>query len=185
MSFFKQSLDKQLFNFISEHYKTRLFPNAIYDRIRATKYGNTPASYDGAGECGHISNMLQEYLDVHGIKTNRYLKNRWCDYSEKQLGCYDHMFLCTSDEKIIIDATWKQLFFDKSGKTDKWFSKYTEYLYILPPVFVGTPDLLRNTLHSLHKIRDSDPLHKDDLWLPDWYEKVENIDGAKRKGCQR
>ncbi|MDP3560640.1 MAG: hypothetical protein Q8R83_00470 [Legionellaceae bacterium] len=180
MQFFKPALEKQLFHFICEQYVNKPFRPAIYDYIRAKKYGNTIASYDGAGECGQITGSLQQYLlKVHGIKTNRYLKDRWHEYSEKELSCYDHMFLRTSDEKIIIDPTWKQLFFAKSGKTDKWFSDYTEYLYSLPPVFIGTSDILESTLDSLHKVRNTDPLHKDDLWLPDWYERTERLNDSK------
>ncbi|OGT38289.1 MAG: hypothetical protein A3F12_05260 [Gammaproteobacteria bacterium RIFCSPHIGHO2_12_FULL_38_14] len=52
---------------------------------------------------------------------------------------------------------------------EKWFSNYAEYLYRLPPVFIGTDEELDQTLSDLYNRRQLDVLHKNDIWFNDWH----------------
>jgi hypothetical protein len=173
----KLKLSQALYNEIHQHCKSKHINAIVYDKIRSDRYGKKEQSYDGQGECGKVSRFVQDYLFTQGIKTRLHYSTKGAWVMQKwNLSCYDHMFLRTADDlDMIIDPTWKQLYFQKSGKTEKWFSKYAEFLYTCHPVFVGTDRELDEMISKLYEMRQGDFLHKDDVWITDWHKSATSI----------
>jgi hypothetical protein len=173
-------LSTQFFNVIKSHYKYNKYVwPSMYDSFRYKKYGLI-GSYDGHGQCGCVSKLLKDHIvsqklfeDVSICKTVKSIE----EATRNSLSCYDHVFLKVSNKsknEFIVDGTYKQLFIQKRGPVDKCVSPYADYLYNLPPVFIGTYDDLFELMHDLQRIKSADPLHADDIFITDWYSGTNN-----------
>ena len=164
-----KKLSHDLYKLIDKHYVNNSF---IYESHFYEKLGRHPNAYKGKGECGLISRLIKNHLEVTKLfgdaKINLYQseKPQWL-VDELRLSVHNHMFI-KSDE-LIIDPTYKQLYFFACGKMEKWDSPYCKYLYSLDPVFIGTPAELENMVIKLKSIRDTDPYHATDVWITDWH----------------
>jgi len=162
-------LSYQLYRKIDKHY----LANNIYDPYLLQKFGRVPKAYVGLGEC-HRTSLLIKYC-LPFPKVGLYLSTKDQLFIEHtRLPVYNHVFLKTDD--LIIDPTYKQLFFWPIGDINKWDSPYAEYLQNLDPVFIGTNDQLETLINQLKERRDMDSYHKNDIWIVDWYETAKFIE---------
>lgn len=149
----------------------------LYEHSRVKIYGRRALSYFANGESEYTSQILQQYLQQQAIYTNiTYVIRPDRPRSQVELArqsVYNHVYLTAHDgeKKIIIDPSYKQFLFWGVGKTSKWTSPYTEYLFNLPPVFIGTIAELQDLQRDLRKRRQNDPEHRDEeqYYLDDWY----------------
>lgn len=154
-------------------YNNHIWSN-IHDANRYDKYG--PAkSFDGIGFCGLISYSLKDYLIKNNVFDMIHLGITQKDPSEiTKLGLpyADHIFLKVTNQDLIIDGTYKQLFINKRGQIDKLYSPYANMLYELPPVFIGTKTDLFNLMETIKNCKNTDPLHNRDPHIIDWHSEI-------------
>jgi len=127
-------------------------------------------TYCGRLKCGIttfvLGHLLKESMTIGMYKS----KFGYGKYVE------DHVFLKCGD--LIIDPTYRQFFTDNrsvsSTSTNSGRSEYNDYLYSLPPFFVGTRDQLQELSHQLEAMHshefDYNPFSKDrlDHWREDY-----------------
>lgn len=169
-SFYPSSMT--FYKVIVKENKIKPFANEIFDTFRQEKYSDPLLSYDGRSESFKTSLLVKKHIINNNIY--KHAKIKLCQINEK----YDHansLKYCRSNfhtflkiehpiiEPLIIDPTYKDLFFVKRGRVEKWFSTYAEYLYRLPPVFIGTENNLKHLVEELQNLAELDEYHKDDL----------------------
>ena len=178
----KIKLSSILYDTIVDHYMTNRKQDLsiLYEFTRRQTHGLSVQAYFGKGECGYTCNILKDYLVRNKIyKTvDIYIKRRTrYEIEFHKLSCNDHAFLQTVDEKnnyYIIDPTYKQLLFVGAGNVTKWTSSYTEYLFNLPPIFIGTKQEIVKLLQDLKmkRLQDEEHCKDNDNILDDWYDDV-------------
>nr|WIL03973.1 hypothetical protein Clen_43 [Cedratvirus lena] len=149
----------------------------FYDTVRAEKYGYRSSSYDGRGYCEYICQELAPYFHSSDCRVSifRHVLNHDFVITHDSFGQvysypqgYGHAYLRArfAGIDLYIDPTYKQLFINKRGPMNKFFSPYTEHLYSLPPVFAGTREDFVDMVKDLEERKKDDPYHKDDRSLP-------------------
>ena len=178
----KSKLSNILYDTIVDHYKTnrKHALSYLYEFTRRQTHGLSIQAYFGKGECGYTCNILKDYLVGNKIyeTVDIYIKRRTqYEIEMYKLSCNNHAFLQVVDEKnncLIIDPTYKQLLFVGAGNVTKWCSAYTEYLFNLPPIFIGTKEELIKLLQDLKmkRLQDEEHCKDNDNILDDWYDDV-------------
>lgn len=155
---------------------------SLFDQTRSQKFGFNQMSYDGHGNCGRLSELLKSDLDVRKTfkSVSVQLKSRSIDEMTRlRLPVHNHAFLLC-DENIIIDPTYKQLFIYKVGRIEKFISPYADYLYSLPPIFMGTTQEMESLTKVLSSKRSYDHYHHTDPLLDDWYQNTRSMNPDHR-----
>lgn len=168
-----RALSHHLYKVIDKHYllDTQI-KNRIYDRVLLESYGRCMRSYVGQGECHRASLLVKDHLAFPNMKL--YLSTKDILFVEKtRLPIYNHVFLKSDD--LIIDPTYKQLFFFPSGSIHKWESPYAKHLQSLDPIFIGTNEELSSLITELKERKDDDIYHRDDIWIVDWYRTASKV----------
>jgi hypothetical protein len=109
----------------------------LFEYYQTKKYGELPTSWVGIKHCGDTSFVTKELLLCNNFNNIKVISNNMQDPN-------DHCFLMNND--IIIDTTYKQFLLDeRMGET----CKYKEYLFNLPPFFIGTNEMLEETIYTI------------------------------------
>lgn len=160
---------------IGNYYKNRgYFPKVIYDCHRSERYSDKLLSYDGKGEDLESSLLIKNQVMKNNVFPHTRVKLQKVNggFHKGNVKASHHIYIRVDHpglRSIIIDPTYKQLFFVKRGRIEKWFSPYAEYLYRLPPVFVGTETDLKAMVESLQVLAKLDEYHKEDAGLFDTF----------------
>lgn len=182
-------LSSNLYKLVSSNFKTRYFPDVIFDSARVERYGRSSLAYNGRSESLVLSKMVKDYI----VETQLFKEPKFYhrtisileSFAKRTVG--SHMFLKVQDSKgktIIIDPSYKSLLYRKFGHVDQWFSEYTEYLFHLDPVFIGTERELNNLLMNLSVKRCNDIYHENSSELCyssgiKWYKEAEEYTDEK------
>lgn len=105
---------------------------------------NKPSSttYEGYLSCGAASYLLNYYLDQYHIQSTMVQSSR----------NIDHTFLI-SNEHIIIDPTYKQLFRPNTSHETHGHDEYHTRLYEMHPyIFTGLRDELASLFHEMNTL---------------------------------
>jgi len=141
--------------------------------------------------CAIISNVepivkypLFDNIEVyyHDINVHQAFTDRsQCEHMFLKARLKDNLY----SDKYIIDPTYKQLFIKRYGDIRKFYSLYAEYLYRLPPVFIGTEDELETLKFTLDREKKFDFYHENDNYLDVWHKEAKEFDPIKlNKICE-
>ncbi len=157
---------------------------SLFDKARSEKLGYNQQTYDGHGNCQRLSELLKAELDRNKIfsgdigvfkSVTVQVKHRSAnEVRQLKLPINTHSFLLC-DKTLIIDPSYKQLLITKTGHNQKLFSPYAEYLYGLPPIFMGTIQDMRDLISKLGLYRSYDLTHQSDFIADDWYENTQML----------
>lgn len=139
----KKLLSPKSFKLISQQIKNISYPNPkLYDSIQVKKYGYSKQSWFGYKSCGESCYILQKELIKQGYDASVYL-----NYKKYE----DHCFIMINNN-IIIDPTYKQFLSDHRMEVN---CAYREYLFNLPPFFIGTREMLNNNLLEIINVNNN------------------------------
>jgi len=134
-----QLLSPQSFNRLTSKIKKIGQPNPkIYDSIQVKKHGLSEKSWLGMKCCGESSYIIQKELINNGYNTKVFLNYRTYE---------DHCFIMIDD--TIIDPTPKQFLMDHRMSVN---CDYRDYLFNLPPFFIGTKEMLNDYLLEIIEV---------------------------------
>jgi hypothetical protein len=167
MSYPIQLIRKEVFRAIQTSVKGQLRgPCEIYLPVRQAQFGRTEQSYSG-----NVWN--HEMVDIALKTTQSLLPDSNCkkiskieysghQYHENESGTSGHFYVSVDEGQLIVDPLYRDLLMLGRGWTRKWTSPYSDLLYSLPPVFVGTVQEIADLITTMGVERQKDPDHVDD-----------------------
>jgi len=145
--------------------------------------------YDGSGHSFLATKVAKDVLssDPNSIFKNFKVYYHHIDAHEalRKRTKSEHTFIKTTlkedglEFNYIIDPTYKQLFIRRYGYVNQFNSSYANYLYSLPPVYIGTIQELDNLISKLERKRNIDKFNNYDIIVDHWYNQAKEIENDK------
>lgn len=128
-----------------------------FSYLREKKYGRNEMSYDGKGCCGTYSDFINTF--INGEIMCKAINVEEC-FKGAGYAVHDHCYIIKNDK--IIDPTFRQLFVNTTGKEEKSFSPYVEFIYSeLPVIFYGTQEEFKLLVDKIKTKKEEDMLHSN------------------------
>lgn len=128
-----------------------------FEYLREQKYGRNEMSYNGKGCCGMYADLINTY--INGEIVCKTISVEEC-FKGAGYAVHDHCYIIKKGK--IIDPTFRQLFINTTGKKEKSFSPYAEFIYgELPVIFYGTQEEFKLLVDKIKKRKEEDVLHLD------------------------
>ena len=149
--------------------------SVLYDNPRAEIYGTNRLSYTGYARAEKINKILYDYINQEQKFTTVEMmiaRRKLSDVIKHKLPSVHHCYIVANDN-IIIDPTYRHLLINHTGNLDKTFSPYAEFVYNLPPIFIGTEFDVDILIAVAENEKEQDILHCADNIIHDWYSNSE------------
>ncbi len=136
-----------------------------YEAFRVLIHGCTTKSYIGWHGRYRIVNILQDELSrllpsshIRITYKDECTGFRGTQSSTIQIGTY--FYLSIDGGQVIVDGSYRALLLQREKQqSNTWMSAYAEYVFNLPPIFVGSVKQLQQVFEKADKMRRTDILY--------------------------